>query len=80
MRTFSTIRSACMLGVAALGFGIAAAAAQSYPTRHLTMTVPFGAGSGSDIIARIFSARRCPRSLGKQVVIENVSGGGGTSA
>ena len=77
MRGYTGVRNACLLGAVALGLGIAAAAAQSWPTRFLTMTVPFGAGSGSDVIARIFGAQMS-EILGKQVVIENVAGGGGT--
>ena len=41
------------------------------------MIVPFGAGSGTDVVARIFS-QQMSETLGKQVVIENVAGGGGT--
>ena len=41
------------------------------------MIVPFGAGSGTDVVARIFGAQLSD-TLGKQVVIENVAGGGGT--
>ena len=41
------------------------------------MVVPFGAGSGTDVVARIFGTQ-LSETLGKQVVIENVAGGGGS--
>src|SRR5437588_115033 len=51
--------------------------AQSYPTRSITVVVPFPAGSPSDVIARIVT-ERMGRTLGQQMVIENVGGAGGT--
>jgi tripartite-type tricarboxylate transporter receptor subunit TctC len=53
--------------------------AQNWPTRPVTMVVPFPAGSGSDAIARIF-ARSLSELLGAQVIVENVGGAGGMSA
>lgn len=55
----------------------APALAQTWPARHITMIVPFGAGSGSDIVARIIAARMS-EDLGQQVIVENVGGAGGT--
>ena len=52
------------------------ASAQSWPTRPLTMVVPFAAGSASDTVARILGAR-LSEVLGQQVIIENVAGAGG---
>ena len=60
----------------ALGFGLHGAAAQDWPTRPVTMVVPFAAGSASDTVARILGAR-LSEVLGQQVVIENVGGAGG---
>ena len=57
--------------------GTAGAAAQSYPSRPITMIVPFAAGGVTDIVARIVS-ERMKTSLGQPVVVENVSGAGGT--
>src|SRR5947207_13044315 len=51
--------------------------AQSYPTRSITVVVPFPAGGPSDVIARIVT-ERMGRTLGQQMVIENVGGAGGT--
>src|SRR5262245_1126098 len=52
------------------------APAQTWPTRPMTMVVPFAAGSSSDIVARIL-APRLSELLGQQVVVENVGGAGG---
>ena len=49
---------------------------QNWPTRPMTMVVPFAAGSSSDIVARIL-APRLSDVLGQQVVVENVGGAGG---
>ena len=46
------------------------AAAQSYPTRPVTIVVPFAAGGGNDILARLI-AQHMGRALGQQFVIEN---------
>lgn len=51
--------------------------AQSYPTRNITMIVPFPPGGSSDTVARIM-AEGMARHLGRTVVIENVGGAGGT--
>ena len=52
------------------------AAAQSWPTRPLTMVVPFAAGSSSDTAGRVLAVG-ISEALGQQVVIENIGGGGG---
>ena len=54
------------------------AAAQNYPTRPITMIVPFAAGGPTDIIARIVG-ENMSKTLGQQIVIENVVGAGGTT-
>jgi tripartite-type tricarboxylate transporter receptor subunit TctC len=53
------------------------ARAQSYPTRPITAVVPFPAGGPSDVVARIVT-EHMGRTLGQQMVIENVAGAGGT--
>jgi tripartite-type tricarboxylate transporter receptor subunit TctC len=55
------------------------AEAQNFPTKPMTLVVPFGVGSGSDLVARILGARMS-ELLGQTVVIENVSGAGGMTA
>jgi tripartite-type tricarboxylate transporter receptor subunit TctC len=54
------------------------AQAQAYPTRPVTMIVPFAAGGPTDIIARIVSDHMS-KTLGQQIVVENVAGAGGTT-
>jgi tripartite-type tricarboxylate transporter receptor subunit TctC len=54
------------------------ALAQAYPARPITMIVPFAAGGPTDIIARIVGDHMS-KTLGQQVVIENVAGAGGTT-
>ncbi len=61
---------------AVLGFAVTAGA-QSYPTHPITMVVPFSAGGPTDTIARIMS-ERIARALGQTVVVENISGAGGS--
>ncbi|HMG79988.1 MAG TPA: tripartite tricarboxylate transporter substrate-binding protein, partial [Xanthobacteraceae bacterium] len=55
---------------------IAPAAAQDWPTRPVTMVVPFPPGGGTDVLGRIIG-RRLSEILGQQVIIENVGGAGG---
>ncbi len=55
----------------------APAAAQVYPTRPVTVVVPFAAGGGNDILARLI-AQHMGKALGQQFVIENRAGAGGT--
>ena len=52
------------------------ASAQNFPTRPVTIVVPFSAGGPTDTIARIM-AERMTKSLGQTVVVENVTGAGG---
>jgi tripartite-type tricarboxylate transporter receptor subunit TctC len=63
---------------AALSFA-AAAPAQDYPKRPITMIVPFAAGGTSDVIARTV-AEQMGTALGQTIVIENVAGAGGSTA
>jgi tripartite-type tricarboxylate transporter receptor subunit TctC len=65
------------VGAAALPAVSRMARAQAYPTRPITMIVPFAAGGPNDTIARIISDRM--RSfLGQPVIVENVGGASGT--
>jgi tripartite-type tricarboxylate transporter receptor subunit TctC len=52
------------------------ALAQSWPSRPMTMVVPFSAGGGADIMGRIVAAR-LSEILGQQVIVENAGGAGG---
>jgi tripartite-type tricarboxylate transporter receptor subunit TctC len=53
-----------------------AALAQSYPTKPMTMIIPFAAGGPTDVLGRVM-AQRMSELLGQQVVVENVGGAGG---
>jgi tripartite-type tricarboxylate transporter receptor subunit TctC len=69
------MRKLLLAALAALA-GIGNAAAQ-YPTRPITMIVPFAAGGPTDVTSRIIG-EHMSRTLGQQLVIENVGGAGGT--
>jgi tripartite-type tricarboxylate transporter receptor subunit TctC len=71
-----------MLGtLTAVTVGIATlpAQAQTYPARNITLIVPFAAGGPTDVIARIVGDHMS-KTLGQQLVVENVLGAGGTTA
>lgn len=70
LKTFAV---AAMALVAAAG----SASAQSFPSRPITMVVPFAAGGPTDTVARLV-AQSMSETLGQQVVVENVGGAGGT--
>ena len=55
----------------------APAFAQDYPARSMTMVVPFSAGGPTDTVARLL-AERMSADLGQQIIVENVTGAGGT--
>ena len=61
-----------------LPFAALRASAQAYPSRPITLIVPFPPGGSTDVAARIV-ADHMSRTLGQQVVIQNVSGAGGTT-
>jgi tripartite-type tricarboxylate transporter receptor subunit TctC len=55
------------------------AQAQPYPSRAITMIVPFAAGGPTDVISRIVTGHMA-QTLGQSIIIENVVGAGGTTA
>jgi tripartite-type tricarboxylate transporter receptor subunit TctC len=63
----------------ALALLATAAPAQDYPARPVTLIVPYAAGGGNDVMARIV-AEKMSRALGQQIVIENKGGAGGSIA
>lgn len=72
------MRKRLLLSIMALGWmALGATHAEPYPTRPVTVIVPFAAGGPSDVTARIV-AEQMARRLGQQFVIENVNGAGGT--
>ena len=70
---------ACAVALASLCAFVAPSQAQTYPTRGITMIVPFAAGGPTDVISRIVTAHMA-QTLGQSIVIENVVGAGGTTA
>jgi len=63
--------------LALLTAAIANAQAQTYPSKPITIIVPFAAGGQSDALARVISDRRRV-TLGQPIIIENIAGAGGT--
>lgn len=78
MRIFNAagLLGAVLAGAVAFGFP-AAQAQQPYPVRPVTLVVPFAAGGATDALARLIAVAMS-RDLDQQIVIENVSGAGGT--
>jgi tripartite-type tricarboxylate transporter receptor subunit TctC len=75
MRT--TLGRLILSGLAfAAALGATAAGAQSYPTKRITVIVPFAGGSASDVVTRIM-LDRMGKSMGQAFVIENRPGAGG---
>jgi|SRR5581483_6313208 len=70
---FSLVLAAIVAGLAG-----AAAAQTSYPSRPITVIVPFAAGGPTDVVARILGDHMS-QTLGQQLVVENVGGAGGTT-
>ncbi|WP_284178667.1 tripartite tricarboxylate transporter substrate-binding protein [Rhabdaerophilum sp. SD176] len=67
--------AAAIGAILALGAGSAQA---QYPTKPITMIVPFAAGGPTDVVARIVG-ENMSKTLGQPVIIENVAGAGGTT-
>ena len=65
----------------ALAFAMVSSAslAQNYPTRAITLLVPFAAGGATDTVARV-TAQSMSKLLGQPIIIENALGAGGTIA
>src|SRR5215470_11416096 len=76
--SWMTGRSRLTIAVAAVGMLISAAAgAQEYPTKPITLIVPWPAGGSTDISMRAI-AESASKVLGQPIVIDNKGGGGGT--
>jgi len=74
-----SLAGACIAALSLLCAVVAPAQAQNYPTRSITMIVPFAAGGPTDVVARIVTAHMA-QTLGQSIIIENVVGAGGTTA
>ena len=70
---------AILLPALALGFATASSAQEAWPSKPIRILVPFPAGGSSDPPVRVLAAK-LQESLGQTVLIENVSGGGGSIA
>src|SRR6266496_6709407 len=69
--------ASAVFALAAIFTGLSAALAQNYPSRPVTMVVPFAAGGPVDTIARIIAAPM-GKTLGQTIVVEDVVGASGT--
>jgi tripartite-type tricarboxylate transporter receptor subunit TctC len=76
----SSTRRALIAGAFALtaSFAATGAFAQAWPSKPITLVVPFAPGGPSDVIARLVG-EHMGRTLGQSVVVENVAGAGGTA-
>ncbi|MGY4497165.1 tripartite-type tricarboxylate transporter receptor subunit TctC [Bradyrhizobium sp. GM24.11] len=79
MTSIRALTGACAAVLASLCGFVASGEAQTYPTRSITMIVPFAAGGPTDVISRIVTAHMA-QTLGQSIIIENVVGAGGTTA
>ncbi len=76
------MRYANLLAIVLAGIALTAAqsaVAQDYPERPITLVVPYAAGGGNDVMARIVG-EKMSKTLGQQIVIENRGGAGGSIA
>jgi tripartite-type tricarboxylate transporter receptor subunit TctC len=62
--------------LAAVLIACGAARAQDWPTRPITLVVPYAAGGPTDVVGRLF-AQQMSEFLGRQIVVENIAGAGG---
>ena len=72
MKKLTALLLACMLLL-----GMTSAALADYPTGPITVMVPYGAGGGTDLFARVM-ADKMSQILGSSMVVTNITGGGGT--
>lgn len=74
-----TMRKTLAAVLAAVALGAATQAlAQAYPTKPISVIVPYAAGGNTDVVARIV-LEHMGQTLGQQLVIENIGGAGGTT-
>src|SRR5262249_2515076 len=76
-RSMRSFICAAVVAATLAGVGHGANAQQPYPTRPITIVVPFTAGGPTDVLARLLG-QHMSQTLGQQIVVENVGGGGGS--
>src|SRR6185295_15766063 len=76
MRMLSRVTLAAVALATVLG--TQPAGAQDYPTRAITVIIPFAGGSASDVVSRIM-LDKMSKSMGQPIIIENRPGAGGNS-
>jgi tripartite-type tricarboxylate transporter receptor subunit TctC len=79
MKLLTKLMFSAAVALAAGLLSTAQSSAQSYPTQRITIVVPFGAGSVTDILARIFADDMAKR-WNQQIIVENRPGLAGTAA
>jgi tripartite-type tricarboxylate transporter receptor subunit TctC len=70
-------RRTALAAIAAIGVMAGPAVAQQYPTKTITAIVPFAAGGPTDVVTRLVT-EHMSRTLGQQIVVENIGGAGGS--
>jgi tripartite-type tricarboxylate transporter receptor subunit TctC len=75
-RAFSSVWPAIIIAIV-FAASVVPVRAQDYPSRSITVIVPFPPGGASDVVARIVT-NEMSKTLGQSIIIENVSGAGGT--
>ena len=73
MRFITAPVFACLAALASL---TAPASAQDFPTRPITLVIPFPAGGSTDLVGRLV-AQKMSEGLGQQVIVDNRGGAGG---
>src|SRR5215831_8476994 len=68
----------CAVVLPALGFAGRSADAQSYPTRPVTVVIPFAAGSASDVVSRMMLDKMA-KAMGQPFIVDNRPGAGGNT-
>jgi len=74
----SRVLVAALAAIGAVAVAQSSAAQTPYPTKPINVIVPFAAGGPTDVVARILG-EHMSRTLGQQLVVENVGGAGGTT-
>ena len=79
MNKLRLLFAATLLAPATALMALDKASAQEFPSRPITLVVPYAAGGGNDVMARTV-ADKMSKTLGQQIVIENRAGAGGSTA